>query len=230
MARPRRPAKVDADVPQPRERLTARARKRSILDAARRAFSETGDMGSTTIKVIAERSGISEGVIYRHFESKEQLFAEAVVEPLKQAIDDLVAAAAVVDQDEPLTPPRQLETTGGMYHQLISALRPVIPLLGLVLFGDPKSAQRFYRENFAVAMDRLAEAWSEVEDRHEVPFESADIAARVVMGVALVMALESKYNKGFDRERALALISEGTVNGFFPSNRATHWKPKPAGS
>ena len=37
---------------------------------ARRAFTETGDMNGTTIKLIAERSGISEGVIYRHFESK----------------------------------------------------------------------------------------------------------------------------------------------------------------
>ena len=60
-------------------------------------------MNGTTVKVIAEHSGISEGVIYRHFESKDQLFFEAVVEPLKKAVDDLVAATAVVDRDEPLT-------------------------------------------------------------------------------------------------------------------------------
>ena len=39
-----------------------------------------------TIKVIAQHSGISEGVIYRHFESKDQLFFEAVVEPLQRAV------------------------------------------------------------------------------------------------------------------------------------------------
>ena len=120
--------------PRPRQRLTAEARKSSILAAARRAFTETGDMNGTTIKVIAEHSGISEGVIYRHFESKDQLFFEAVVEPLKKAVDDLVAATAVVDRDEPLTPQRQLETMMGLYRQLTSTLEQVLPLLGLVLF------------------------------------------------------------------------------------------------
>ena len=88
----------------PRRRLTAEARKSSILAAARRAFTDTGDMNGTTIKLIAGRSGISEAVIYRHFESKDQLFYEAVVEPLKRAVDDLVAATELIDKDEPLTP------------------------------------------------------------------------------------------------------------------------------
>jgi len=211
------PAGAAGGGPGPRRRLTAEARKTSILAAARRAFTETGDMNGTTIKVIAEHSGISEGVIYRHFESKDQLFIEAVVEPLKKAVDDLVAATAAVDRDEPLTPARQLETMTGLYRQLTSTLDQVLPLLGLVLFGDPQVARRFYRENFAVAMDRLAEAWREVEDRYGFPFESPDISARAVMGMALILALESHHARTYDRDRALALISAGTVKGFFPA-------------
>jgi AcrR family transcriptional regulator len=209
------PKRADGETPV-RRRLTAEARKSSILAAARRAFTETGDMNGTTMKMIAEHSGISEGVIYRHFESKDQLFFEAVVEPLKEAVDKLVAATAVVDRDQPLTPQRQVETLKGLYKQLISTLQEVLPLLGLVLFGDPQVAKRFYRENFAVAMDRLAEAWREVEDRYGFPFESPDISARAVMGIALMQALERRHGKRSDRDRALGLISEGTVNGFFP--------------
>jgi AcrR family transcriptional regulator len=200
--------------PPKRRRLTAQARKSSILAAARRAFTETGDVNGTTIKLIAARSGISEGVIYRHFESKDQLFFEAVVEPLKQAVDDLVAASEMVDRDQPLTPQRQLETMTGLYRQLTSTLEEILPLLGLVLFGDPQVAKRFYRENFAVAMDRLAEAWREVEDRCGFPFESPDISARAVMGMALILALEGHHGNKFDRDRAVSLISEGTVKGF----------------
>jgi AcrR family transcriptional regulator len=198
-------------------RLTAEARKRSILQAARRAFTETGDMNGTTIRHIAERGGISEGVIYRHFESKDQLFFEAVVEPLTDAIDELAAASQVVDRDEPLTPERQVEALNGLYRQLISTLEEVLPLLGLVLFGDPKVARRFYRENFAAVMDRLAAAWREVEERYGFETGSPDISARAVMGIALVLALESHHTSRFDRDRAVALASKGTIEGFFPS-------------
>ncbi len=212
---PARPAVRKSDTPRGR-RLSAEARRSSILKAARRAFSDTGDVNGTTIKVIADYGAISEGVIYRHFESKDQLFFEAVVEPLREAVDDLVAAAQVVDKDEPLTPERQLETLNGLYHQLISTLEEVLPLLGLVLFGDPQVARRFYKENFAVAMDRLAKSWREVEDRYGYQLESPDISARAVMGTALVLALESHHNGKYDMDRAIKLATAGTISGFFP--------------
>lgn len=206
-----------AGPPPVRRRLTAEARKKSILEAAREAFTETGDANGTTIRVIAERGGISEGVIYRHFESKDQLFFEAVVEPLREAIDSLVAATEIVDRDEPLTAERQLATMQGLYRRLIGTLEELLPLLGLVLFGDPATAERFYRESFAAAMDRLGAAWKAVEDRYGFEFESPEISARAVMGIALVAALESHHNGRFDRDQALATLSEGTINGFFPT-------------
>lgn len=104
-----------------------------------------------------------------------------------------------------------------LYRQLTSTLEHILPLLGLVLSGDPHVARRCYRENFAVAMDRLAKAWREVEDRYGFPFESPDISARAVMGMALVLVLKSRHTKKFDRDRAVTLMSEGTVKGFFPA-------------
>lgn len=178
-------------------------------------------MNGTSIRFIADRAGISEGMIYRHFESKDQLFIEAVVEPLTEAVDHLVAAAKVVDQDEPPTPERQEATMNDLYRQLVATLEEILPLLGLVLFGDPKIARRFYRESFAVAMDRLAAAWREVEARYGFDSESPDISARAVMGVALVLALESRNNGRFDRDRAVRLASEGTCRGFFPALQPT---------
>jgi AcrR family transcriptional regulator len=222
-----RPARTGGTTPRAR-RLSAEDRKGSILKAARRAFTETGDMNGTTIRHIAERAGISEGIIYRHFTSKDQLFIEAVVEPLRQAVDELVAAAEVVDRDEPLTPERQQETMNGLYDQLVTALEEMLPLLGLVLFGDPKIARRFYRQNLAVAMDRLADAWRAVEERNGFETESPEISARAVVGVALVLALESRNNSRFDRDRALDLVSAGTCKGFFPSIEPAGRRRSPA--
>jgi AcrR family transcriptional regulator len=214
--------RAGAERPRAR-RLTAEARKRSILKAARQAFTSTGDMTGTTIKSIAELGGISEGVIYRHFESKEQLFFEAVVEPLRDAVDALVAAAEVVDPQEPMTTARRMEGLEGLYRQLTSTLNECLPLLGLVLFGDPKVAQRFYRESFAAAMDRLADAWREVASRYGFELESPEVSSRAVMGIALVLSLESHHDRRFDLERAIALASAGTIQGFFP---AVHSRPR----
>ncbi|HVC69362.1 MAG TPA: TetR family transcriptional regulator [Acidimicrobiales bacterium] len=209
--------RIPTDAPRTR-RLTAEARRKSILEAARHAFSQNGDMNGTTVKVIAQHAGISEGVIYRHFESKDQLFYEAVVEPLRDAVDDLVAFSSVIDRDGPLNRERQLQTLADLYQKLTSTLEEVLPLLGLVLFGDPKVARRFYHEHFGVAMDRLADAWREVADRHGLEFELLDMSARAVMGTALILALESHHSDRFDRDRAVALVSEGTMTGYFPKS------------
>ena len=219
MAEPaKRSGEAAGDVPRA-GRLTAEARKSSILTAARRAFSETGDLNGTSIKVIAEHGGISEGVIYRHFESKDQLFLEAVVLPLREAVDDLVAASEIIDRDEPLNPERQLQTLNGLFRQLVSTLVEILPLLGLVLFGDPQVARQFYREDFAVAMDRLAKAWGNVHDRYGYEGGSPHISARAVMGIALILALESHHDTDFDLDRALPLAASGTLTGFFPPIR-----------
>lgn len=210
------PAEVPEDAPPVRRRLTAAARKRSILQAAREAFTETGDANGTTIRVIAERGGISEGVIYRHFESKDQLFFEAVVEPLREAVDSLVAATQVVDRDGPVTPERRQAAMKSLYRQLTSTLDEMLPLLGLVLFGDPATAQHFYRESFAAAMDRLGEAWQAAARRVGTEMDAPDLSARAVMGMALITALERHHDERFDTERALDTLSERTLNGFFP--------------
>jgi len=174
-------------------------------------------VNGTTVKIIAQYAEISTGMIYQLFESKEQLFHEAVVEPLREAVDDLVAAAEIVDRDEPLTQERRLQTLTGLYRQLVATLRELAPLLGLVLFGDPHVAQRFYLENLAVAMDRLGQAWSEVEARHGRELKAPDITARAIMGTALILALESRHGKAFNRQRALAAASSGSLHGFFPA-------------
>jgi hypothetical protein len=58
--------------------------------------------------------------------------------------------------------------------------------------------------------------WTELEQRYGVEGGGLDISARAVMGIALVLALESRHTRGFDQARALELVSRGTMRGFFP--------------
>ena len=66
------------------------ARRRAILDAARRAFARHGYEGAT-VKVLEAETGLSRGAIFHHFRDKEALF-------LALAEQDAGRTAEVVEQ------------------------------------------------------------------------------------------------------------------------------------
>jgi AcrR family transcriptional regulator len=59
----------------PSEKLAAADRKLAILRAATPVFARLGRDGATT-KEIAKAAGISEALLYKHFQGKEALYAE----------------------------------------------------------------------------------------------------------------------------------------------------------
>jgi AcrR family transcriptional regulator len=66
------------------------ARQR-VLRAAYRIFAEKG-FYSATVDEIADRAGVGKGTVYRHFESKENLFREVVEDRLQELIARIRAA------------------------------------------------------------------------------------------------------------------------------------------
>jgi AcrR family transcriptional regulator len=73
-----------------------------ILDGADRAFRQTGFRG-TAIPAIAAEAGVSVGLIYRYFPSKEELFLSVCRARTDAQLNDLAAAlAAIVDPRERL--------------------------------------------------------------------------------------------------------------------------------
>jgi len=57
-----------------RKRLKAEERRGQLLGIAKRLFSECG-FENTTTKAIAAAAGVTEAIIFRHFASKEELYA-----------------------------------------------------------------------------------------------------------------------------------------------------------
>ncbi|MEI9894540.1 MAG: helix-turn-helix domain-containing protein [Chthoniobacter sp.] len=55
-------------------RLSSEERRLAIIRAALKVFSENGFHGTTT-KALAQAAGVSEALIFRHFPSKEELYA-----------------------------------------------------------------------------------------------------------------------------------------------------------
>ncbi len=107
-----------------RQELSERRRQR-ILEAARACFGEAGFAGAT-IGRIAERAGVSNGLLYRHFRNKEHLF-EVV---LSAIIRDWVRAMVPSGEDEPAG-----DALEGMFRRSVAFCRDH-PLLPALLRGD----------------------------------------------------------------------------------------------
>lgn len=83
----------------PGTRLSASERRRELVDAAIRVFSAGSYAGATTAH-IAREAGVSEPILYRHFESKRSLYVAALDEAwlrirsrIEERLDDAGAAA-----------------------------------------------------------------------------------------------------------------------------------------
>jgi AcrR family transcriptional regulator len=193
-----------------RQRLKAPERRHMILVAARKAFSKSGDLNGTTIRAIAQQAKISEGVIYQHFQSKDELFFEAIVEPLRTAIE------SVVDEVGDFNPVRSAnddieDLTRRFWATMIKTMEQILPLMGLVLFGETSRARAFYRGPFSDAVNELADTWQRIYDENGVDYNAREVTLASV-GIAIAFSLDSRYQRDFDLEstvKALTTISHG---------------------
>lgn len=65
--------------PAPKPRLAAPERRAALLDVACRVFSEGSYRGTTTAE-IAREAGVTEPILYRHFQSKRDLYLACLAE------------------------------------------------------------------------------------------------------------------------------------------------------
>jgi AcrR family transcriptional regulator len=198
-------------------------RKQHILEAARRAFSRRGDVAGTTIRDIAAEAGISEGIIYRHFESKEDLFFEAAVRPLHEAFALGEEKMAALVPELPGADRHKLAVA--YYREMIELLADLIPLLGLVLFGDPKHADPFYRDHLIPALDELGDQWADAYRRITGKDQPTSRTATLVhFGVALMFALDQRRSANPPDIDAIA--EELAREGYVPMARDVEARPK----
>src|SRR5512143_4201414 len=114
-----RPARRDGDAT--RERL---------LHAALDLYTTSGFFRTTT-PMLAERAGIAEGTIYRHFSSKEHLLNEAWRRAYRAAIELLRA----LENDRVRKSPDRLGLLG---RQLVDLAASDPPLLRMLFATEPE--------------------------------------------------------------------------------------------
>jgi AcrR family transcriptional regulator len=195
------------------KRIPGEKRRAQIIEAARELFIRYGYDGART-KEIAERAGTREGVLYRHFESKEQLFDAAVLEPLT----DWVASASMASAEiaAAADPDERAEALRRTNERLMEAIVQITPMLGAALFSSSERGQAFYRDHF---YPLLEESFRQSE-RAMGPWSAPEFDARFLMlsgvGVYLAHALDVHFrgvavDSAQTAARYVQLLSRGAM-------------------
>lgn len=187
-----------------------------LLAAAREMFSERGYNGSST-REIADRAGVSEPMLFRHFGNKANLFEAAATGPVIEYIRDWVAEWRAGSR---WTTRPILDEARDFYAGLLGVLQPQRELLTALLaahrFGqvDADIAERLHM-SFEQIM-RLIEA-TLAEDTTAGTFSDTDRAAtaRILVGMVLSVALHDDWlmADGVDQDRMLDEMARLTMLG-----------------
>jgi AcrR family transcriptional regulator len=158
--------------------LRSASRRDQILDAAMECFASTGFRGTTT-REIASRVGLTEAALYRHFASKEALYAAIIARKIDAP--DLTAhleAAAAAGDDRAVL--------GGLARTLIGRVEADPAFIRILLF-TALEGHSLAEPFFAARVRRIREFLSGyVARRIEAgAFRAVDpvIAARAFLGM-----------------------------------------------
>ncbi len=192
-------------------RFSPGERRQAILDAAREVFSEQGLAGART-KDIAQRAGVAEGLIFKHFKTKDALFEHAVVDPLDELVkrvDDAAAAFAAADDVRDRT-----AQAVAFHSEILATMQEIGPLLGAVLFDQRSIGTSFYGRRIAPTLARISEALS--LSLRGTPGGAFDphLLAIVIWGTHFFLALDADYrNVDLDVRRLAKSMTGLLVTG-----------------
>lgn len=155
-------------------------RREELVDIAEKMFLERG-FADTTMQMIAEFAGASKETLYRHFASKELLFAEIVTRKASE-----------------VSGPDAAITRGGSPERVLSELG--IGLLRAILTGQsscmfrtiiseavhtPELGDLFYQRGPGLTAERLAGYLGRATERGELFCKDPTIAARLFLGAVV---------------------------------------------
>ena len=187
-----------------------------LLIAAAEVFAEKGFRGATT-RDIAERAGITEPMLFRHFGSKVALFEEAAVEPVVRFIDEYVAEWAQRDHGRRDAEDEVRELLTRIYDVLSSDRKMLVAILAAGQFdpalesGSARVEQAFGR--LLVLLERMLD--EEIGIRGLFSPDHPALA-RLMVAVPLSLALQAEWLRGEAVAPVIAEAARVIVHGLQP--------------
>lgn len=182
-----------ADPDAPRKRVPAAERRTRILEVARATFLERGEgINGVSMRLIAERGGIDEALIYRHFGTKENLYSEVVIAEVTAAVEGLLdrTRALAVGELGAEQERREWQLTHEFVRTLLAMPPDVLRAMGSLLCGERSHGVAFFRSALAPAVRSVEHVVeSELRNWTHPPF-SPSLAVRVTVATCLWHVLE----------------------------------------
>lgn len=139
-------------------RMSKEERKEQILESALNVFIEKGYNGSTTVD-IAKRADISEVTLFRYFNTKKQIFMDAIEPILVTSLKESLVGS------KNLEPMRKIEYILKDRIKFISDHREVIKLILMESQVNPEMADfDFINQITSLLKDLIKEANIELQD------------------------------------------------------------------
>lgn len=197
-----------AVAPKAKTRLPAAERRKNILAAARSVFLDQGFSGART-KDIAERSGVTEAFLYRHFESKDQMYAEAILNPLREGLEGLAAEIDVLYRDNR----DPVEFLSALNSLCLSFYMEYAPLQAVALYSELGNGRDFYNAHLRPLIVRIGERISDRVGWKKAGLDPL-IVGRVVLGAEWAVGLDYMMrHKKLDMESAVLRMTQMFTGG-----------------
>ena len=162
------------------KRMSREERKEQILESALNVFIEKGYNGSTTVD-IAKAADISEVTLFRYFDSKKQIFMDAI-EPIL-----ITSLKESLEESKDLEPMKKLEYILNNRIKFISEHNEVIKLILMESQINPEIADfDFIYQITSLLKASIKEAGIELQDE--------DFSLRLLMGSILSFLYLPKIN------------------------------------
>jgi AcrR family transcriptional regulator len=179
----------DAAPRRRRAYLPAAERRRLIIAAAQEVFARSTLKGART-REIAKAASVNQATIFEHFESKEALFHEAVVQPLIDAMRGMHARKEVYETATGPDEMARLAQASAERH--VGDMVAIFPLLTAALFSDPELGAELYREQIAP----LIHARGEILEGLTRDGLDLDFVGLAIFGMQFALALDHHFGGG----------------------------------
>jgi AcrR family transcriptional regulator len=208
----------------PRRRLTAEERRTGILDAALAVFSESG-YHSASIDDIAREAGVSKALIYEHFASKQELYADLIARNARELTQRIGAALVGVEVESGSS---RLAIGLDAFFAFVEERRDAWRMLFRDV-ADPETAtvvNRMLEQVTAevtvlISQDPGARALDTAEDRRALR-----LLAEMLVGGTQSMANWWTSNPEAPREQMVAIAMDFAWLGLERLSRGERWPPE----